>query len=98
MKSGYIYILTNKNHSTLYTGITNNLLRRIHEHKEKQVDGFTKKYNCTLLVYYEYFENIELAIQREKQIKAGSREKKEILITSINPYWKDLSEKVKELV
>jgi len=72
----YVYIMTNKYNTTLYTGITNDLKRRVYEHKEKLVRGFTKKYNVIKLVYYEVFEDPENAILREKQIKAGSRKRK----------------------
>lgn len=75
-KQYYVYIMTNNNNSVLYTGMTNNLIRRVYEHKEKIIDGFTKKYNCTKLVYYEIFNDPYNAIAREKQIKAGSRKKK----------------------
>ena len=74
----------------LYVGVTNDLIRRVYEHKEKLADGFTRKYNITKLVYYEVFEDIENAILREKQIKAGSRQKKTQLINSINREWYDL--------
>ena len=80
----YVYIMTNKYNTVLYTGITNNLKRRIYEHKEKLVAGFTNKYNITKLVYYEVFDDPENAISREKQIKAGSRQKKIQLIASVN--------------
>lgn len=70
-----VYILTNKNNSVLYTGVTNNLSRRVYEHKEKSHNGFTKRYNITKLVYYEVFEEPYYAIEREKQIKAGSRKR-----------------------
>lgn len=86
----YIYILTNKRHTVLYTGVTNNLARRVYEHKEKFVKGFTERYNVDILAYYEVAENAEAAISREKQIKAGSRKKKEELIKAMNPFWKDL--------
>jgi len=86
----YVYIATNKYNSVLYTGITNNLYRRIYEHKHKIVKGFTNKYNITKLAYYEIFDNAEFAIIREKQIKAGSRRKKIDLIKTINPDFKDL--------
>ena len=86
----YVYILTNKNNRVLYTGITDDLKRRIYEHKEKFVPGFTKKYNVSKLVYYEIFEEPENAILREKQIKAGSRQKKIDLINTINREWTDL--------
>lgn len=85
-----IYILTNKNNNVLYTGVTSNLVKRIWEHKNKVIDGFSKKYNLYKLVYYEFFENINQAIIREKQIKAGSRKKKIYLINKFNPDWKDL--------
>ncbi len=91
-KRGYVYILTNKNNTTLYTGVTSNLPKRIYEHKNKLVDGFSKKYNLDKLVYYEIIDEITEAINREKQIKAGSRKKKIELINSQNPEWKDLSE------
>ena len=85
-----IYILANKNNNVLYTGVTGNILRRITEHKEKTVPGFTSKYNVTKLVYYEEYATMEEAIAREKQIKGGSRQKKIDLIKSKNPEWKDL--------
>ena len=88
----YTYIMTNKNNTVLYTGITNNLERRIYEHKHKLLGGFTKKYNIDKLVYYEIYKRIDDAIAREKQIKAGSRKKKIDLINSINSEWKDLNE------
>lgn len=88
----YIYILTNKTHSTLYIGVTNNLQRRLYEHKNKLVDGFTKKYNVYKLVYYEVYQEIELAITREKVLKKWSRAKKNNLITHFNVQWNDLSD------
>ena len=90
----FIYILTNKNHAVLYTGVTNDLRERVYQHKEKLVKGFTKKYNVDKLVYYEHFTHIDEAIAREKQIKAGSRKKKIDLINSLNPEWKDLWDEV----
>jgi len=86
----YVYILTNKNHTVLYTGVTNDLKRRVYEHKEKMADGFTKKYNVNKLVYFESGSDIKGAIVREKQIKAGSRQKKIDLIDSFNKEWRDL--------
>ncbi|MBI4653489.1 MAG: GIY-YIG nuclease family protein [Nitrospirae bacterium] len=86
----YIYIMTNKSNTVLYTGITNDLKRRTYEHKEKLVEGFTKKYNITKLVYYEIFKDVELAILKEKKIKGGSRAKKIKLIKEMNPKWRDL--------
>jgi len=90
MKHYFVYILTNKNNSVLYTGITNSLMRRIWEHKSQLIGGFTKKYNVTKLVYYESFENPSDAIKKEKQIKSGSRKRKIELINKFNPEWKDL--------
>ena len=81
--------MTNKS-QTLYTGVTNNLLKRVYQHKNKLIDGFTKKYNITILVYYETHEDIRAAIAREKQIKGWLRKKKIALIESMNPEWKDL--------
>ena len=82
--------MTNPGNTVLYTGVTSDLSRRVFEHKEKQAEGFTRKYNVMKLVYCEVFENIIDAITREKQIKAGSRKKKLELINSVNPEWKDL--------
>jgi putative endonuclease len=89
-KGGYVYILTNDSDKVLYTGVTSDLVKRVYEHKEKMVEGFTKKYNVDKLVYYEVSDGIEEAILREKQIKAGSRKKKIDLIKSMNPGFKDL--------
>ncbi|MEH2396318.1 GIY-YIG nuclease family protein [Nostoc sp.] len=86
----YLYIMTNNYNTVLYTGVTNNLQRRVYEHKEKMIEGFTKKYNINKLVYYEIFEDAYTAISREKQIKAGSRQKKIDLVNSINQEWRDL--------
>ncbi len=88
--SAYFYILFNKKNGTLYTGATSNLIRRIYEHKQKCVDGFTKKYDVDKLGYYEVYDDLETAFAREKQIKAGSRRKKIDLIVSTNPQWLDL--------
>jgi putative endonuclease len=82
--------MTNKNKTTLYTGVTNNLVRRVEEHKNYKIKGFTNRYNLEILVYYEVSDDIEAAILREKQLKGGSRKKKISLIESINPDWKDL--------
>jgi putative endonuclease len=87
-------MMTNKNNSVLYTGVTNNLVRRVSEHKEKYLDGFTKKYNCSKLVWYELYQKAINAISREKQIKGGFRKKKEDLINQMNPQWNDLYEKI----
>jgi putative endonuclease len=89
-RSAYTYILTNKRNTVLYTGVTSDLIKRIYEHKQKLVEGFTKKYNVDKLVYYDIFEDIENAIIREKQIKGWVRKKKRELIDSVNPDWKDL--------
>lgn len=92
MKGGFVYILTNKNNTTLYTGVTSDLKKRIHQHRGKLVEGFTKKFNLTRLVYYEMAETIMAAIEREKQIKNYSRAKKMELVRKMNPGWKDLYE------
>jgi len=86
----YVYILTNTYNKVLYTGVTNDLVRRCYEHKSKIVKGFTQKYNVDKLVYFEIFDSIELAIKREKQIKGYSREKKLQLINQFNKEWKEL--------
>jgi putative endonuclease len=90
----YIYLVTNKRLSVLYVGVTNNLVRRVYEHKNKLVEGFTQKYNVNILVYYEAYENIIDAITREKEIKGWSRKKKNALIKQKNPLWKDLYEEL----
>jgi len=86
----YVYILTNVSNKVLYTGVTNDLERRCYEHKHKIVKGFTQKYNVNKLIYFEIFEEIELAISREKQIKGYSRSKKEALINQVNVHWNEL--------
>ena len=91
MKQYYVYIMTNKSR-TLYTGVTNNIRRRVFEHKHHLVDGFTKKYNITKLVYYEETNDVREAIAREKQIKGWLRKKKIAIIEAMNPEWEDLSE------
>ena len=91
-KKGYVYILTNTYNTVLYTGVTSDLVKRIHEHKNKTVEGFTKKYNLHKLVYYESFEDITQAIAREKQIKGWLRSKKLLLLERLNPDWNDLYE------
>jgi putative endonuclease len=90
MRDYFVYIMTNKS-KTLYTGVTNNLVRRVYEHKNKLIEGFTKKYNINKLVHFELFDNPGDAIKREKQIKGWLRKKKIDLIESMNPEWKDLS-------
>jgi len=86
----YVYIITNQNHTVLYTGITNDLNKRIYEHKEKLAKGFSAKYNLNKLVYFQITEDVVSAISREKQIKGGSRKKKVELINDLNPDWIDL--------
>ena len=95
---GYVYIMCSLNISTLYTGVTSNLPSRVYQHKMKEYpNSFTAKYNCIKLVYYQRFDTIMEAITEEKRIKGGSRKKKEALINSMNPEWKDLYEQVKFL-
>lgn len=88
----YVYILTNWTNTVMYIGITNNLERRAWEHKLKLLPGFTQKYNVMKLVYFEEYSDAETAILREKQLKRWRREKKDRLVKSLNPDWKDLSE------
>lgn len=92
MEKFYVYLLSNKNQTVFYTGFTNDLFRRVTEHKEKLLPGFTKKYNIDKLLYYEIFTNGEEAKHREKQVKKYTREFKFNLINSINPAWRDLFE------
>ena len=91
----YVYMMTNQHGNVLYTGVTNNLERRVYEHKHKLVSGFTNTYNVNKLVYYEFTSDVESAIAREKQIKGMRREKKNLLVESKNPSWKDLGEYIK---
>ena len=90
----YVYMLTNKTNKVLYTGVTNNLKRRIYEHKNGLADGFTKKYNVHKLVYFDYTTDVHSAISREKQIKGWTRAKKDVLINEFNPNWQDLYDKI----
>ncbi|MBI5118342.1 GIY-YIG nuclease family protein [Candidatus Poribacteria bacterium] len=90
MKRYYVYIMTNKSRC-LYTGVTGDLVRRVNEHKERLVPGFTKKYNITRLVFFEETDDVQAAIAREKQIKGWLRAKKMALIEAVNPRWEDLS-------
>jgi predicted GIY-YIG superfamily endonuclease len=90
MKSPTVYIMASQRNGTLYTGVTSNLPRRAFEHREGLIAGFTEKYGCKFLVWYEVHETMEAAIVREKQIKAGSREKKLAMIQAFNPEWLDL--------
>ena len=97
VKGGFVYIITNKHHTVLYTGVTSDLVVRIQEHKEKKYPkSFSARYNAYKLVYYAFFESIEAAIEEEKRIKAGSRKAKVYLIEAMNPGWNDLSEEIKE--
>jgi len=91
MRRYYVYIMTNRS-GMLYTGMTNDLKRRVYEHKHKLVPGFTRKYNITRLIYYEETPDVRAAIAREKQIKGWLRAKKIALVESVNPEWKDLSD------
>ena len=88
----FVYMLTNWDDSVLYIGVTGNLPRRLYEHRNHMVDGFTKQYNVHKLVYFEHTTDVYSAISREKQLKRWSRSKKNALIATMNPHWKDLSE------
>ena len=90
IRSSYVYVMSNHS-KTLYVGVTNDIMRRISEHKLKQTPGFTSKYNITMLVYFEKYAGIRDAIQREKQLKGWTRIKKIKLIETLNPKWEDLS-------
>ena len=93
-KKYHVYIMTNKHQTVLYTGMTGSIIDRGWQHKHRLVDGFTKRYNCTKMVYLEEYEYPQDAIDREKQIKGWTRKKKENLINELNPEWKDLYEEV----
>ena len=93
-KQPCVYIMTNQTNHVLYTGVTSNLIQRVAQHREKLVSGFTAKYNCTKLVFYELTDDMYQAIVREKQIKSGSRQKKIDLIQGMNPDWLDLFETI----
>ncbi len=93
LRQYYVYIMASDS-GTLYVGVTNNLLRRIQEHKSREIKGFSKKYNCKKLVYYEWGNDVSGAIDREKQLKGWTRKKKEFLIRAMNPVWKDLTEEL----
>lgn len=94
----YVYIVTNKNKTVLYTGVTNDLYRRTEQHKENSISfghpSFAGKYNAYLLLYYEHFQDVKYAIEREKEIKGWRRSKKEALINSFNPDWKFLNDEI----
>jgi predicted GIY-YIG superfamily endonuclease len=94
MKAPCVYMMASERNGTVYTGVTSNLPKRAYQHRNKLVPGFTSHYGCTLLVWYEYYERIEDAIAREKQIKAGSRKRKLELIETVNPQWRDLYEEL----
>ena len=92
MKQSYVYFLTNKNNTVIYIGVTSKLLKRIYQHKINEYKGFASKYNCDKLIYFEEFSDINDAINREKQLKAGNRKQKEDLVNKENQNWDDLSE------
>ena len=94
MKTPAVYIMANRRNGTLYVGVTSNLQKRAYEHKHGIIDGFSKKYNCKIIVFYEIHDIMEFAILREKQIKAGSRKKKVSLVDNMNPQWEDLYENI----
>ena len=91
MKTYFVYIVTNKGHTTLYIGVTNSLLRRVSQHRRGEIEGFCRRYNTNRLVYYEQFADARDAISREKQLKGWSRKRKEALINTMNPKWVDLA-------
>ena len=90
MKRPAVYIMASKRNGTLYTGVTSDISKRVATHKDGRIDGFTKRYGCKFLVFVEFHHTMEFAIKREKQIKAGSRDKKLRLIEEQNPMWEDL--------
>ena len=90
----FVYIMTNNHNTVLYSGVTNNLARRVYEHKNGLDGTFTSKYNICKLVYYEVTDNVHSALAREKQMKGGSRQRKINLVNSVNPTWKDLYEEI----
>lgn len=94
MKQPAVYIVTNRRDGVLYTGVTSNLVQRTYQHRVGLITGFTKRYRCRRLVYFEVFENMISAIAREKKIKAGSRKKKLALIQHMNPTWRDLYDEI----
>jgi len=91
LKTYYVYMITNWNNKVLYTGVTNDLVRRVHEHREKKIPGFTSRYNLHKLVFFESSTDVNAAIAREKEIKGWIRRKKNALIKTINPEWNDLA-------
>ena len=94
MKEPYVYMMANRRNGTLYTGVTSNLPQRAWQHREGVVEGFTKRYGCKMLVWFERHETMESAILREKQIKAGNRKAKLALIEALNPTWRDLVDEI----
>ena len=94
----FVYLLTNWNHRVIYVGVTNDLSRRLYEHKNKPFKGFTEKYNVSKLVYFEETNDVQSALAREKEIKRWRREKKDALVVSVNPEWKDLEEEGKDFL
>ena len=96
MKQPCVYIMASQRNGTLYTGVTSDLARRGFEHRAGLISGFTRQYGCKLLVWYERYGRMDEAIAREKQIKAGSRQKKLLLIEAFNPQWRDLYEELGE--
>jgi putative endonuclease len=92
MLQSAVYFMTSKSNNVLYIGVTSNLEKRVYQHKVKAYKGFTQKYNCTKLVYFEVFTDINLAITREKQLKKGNRKRKNDLVNLMNPKWLDLSD------
>ena len=93
----FIYFMTNKNKNVLYLGVTNDLERRVYEHEKGIYKGFTKRYNCQYLVYYEHFTRIDHAVEREKELKKWRREKKDRLINSFNPEWRFLNKEIENI-
>ena len=98
MRGGWFYMMTNRPNGILYAGVTNNLARRVWEHREGQIDGFTKKYGLKRLVYFERYDDIRDAIQREKSVKRWSRAWKVNLILALNPDWDDLHDRLPEII
>ena len=92
MKQPAVYIMANNRNGTLYTGVTSHLIQRVYQHREALAPGFTSRYGCNILVWYELHDEMTSVISREKQIKAGSRKKKLVLIEAMNPAWRDLYE------
>ncbi len=93
-KTYYIYVMTNKTRTTIYIGVTNDLVKRVIQHQRAETEGFTKTYKLNRLVYYEIFDDVLDALAREKQLKGWRREKKNALIATLNPLWEDLSEEM----